>query len=160
MAFNPSSEFSELPLALQLPLKERKNPPDPMAYRVLSVRLREAEHRCFMEQVTAMGLSANLALRIAARRISGFLETDEETRACLREISGHISQISQSLMTLSQAAARSGTVNLSDLSRERMAFGEQFVRLDARLRTILNVAARRQDGKALLTKSMRQKHDF
>jgi type IV secretion system T-DNA border endonuclease VirD1 len=160
MAYKMSSDSTELPLALQLPARERKASPDPMAYRVLSVRLRDAEHRCFMEQVTELGLSANLALRIAARRISGFLEVDNETRTSLREISSHISAISHSLMTISQTAARSGTVNLSELSRERMAFGDQFVRLDARLRTILNVSMRRQDGKMLLTKSMRQKHDF
>lgn len=157
MAFNDSSDISELPLALQ-PL-DRKAAPDPMGYRVLSVRLREAEHRSFMDQVTEEGLSANMALRIAARRISGFLEADQETGTSLREISGEISSISHSLQALSQDAARSGTFNLSDLSRERMAFAKQFVRLDEQLRAILNVAARRQQGKALLTQAMHQKHD-
>jgi type IV secretion system T-DNA border endonuclease VirD1 len=160
MSFNDQSDFAQLPLTIGLSQRERNAKPNPQAYKVLSVRLREAEYACLMDQLSQLGMNTNMALRIATRRIAGYLETDEDTRTSLREISGHISRISKALINLSQAAARSGQFDLKELSRERLAFGEQFARLDARLRTILNVSVRRQDGKALLTKSMRQKHGF
>ena len=95
-----------------------------------------------MDQLSQLGMNTNMALRVATRRIAGYLETDEDTRASLREISGHISKISKALIDLSQTAARSAQFDLKELSRQRLAFGEQFVRLDARLRTILNVSIR------------------
>ncbi|MGO6944728.1 DNA mobilization endonuclease VirD1/MobC family subunit, partial [Rhizobium johnstonii] len=49
---------------------------DPLGYKIVSVRLRSAEFESFSEQLRALGLTSNLALRIAARRIAGFLEID------------------------------------------------------------------------------------
>ena len=94
--------------------------------------------------------------RIAARRIAGFLETDEQTRSMLRDISRSISGISRSLNLLNREAAASGTVDMEAMSRERLAFGKQFVRLEEKLRVVLNVSLRRQDGMAMLKKASRQ----
>ncbi|OWK25762.1 hypothetical protein AJ87_06900 [Rhizobium yanglingense] len=45
---------------------------DPTAYKIVSIRLRQAEHECFASQTEAIGVT-HKASRIAARRIAGFL---------------------------------------------------------------------------------------
>lgn len=129
---------------------------DPSGYKVVSVRLRQAEFLCFAEQAADAGMTNNQALRIAARRIAGFLEIDEQTRGMLRDISRSIAGISQNLNRLNRDAATFGNVDMSAVARERLAFGEQFVRLDEKLRVVLNVSQRRQDGMAMLKKASRQ----
>ena len=125
-------------------------------YKVVSVRLRTAEFAGFEEQTAQAGLTKNLALRIAARRIAGFLETDANTLTLLREISQHIAEISRGLTRLNKACAASGTVDMAELATLRRAFGDEFVRLEDMLRVILNVSMRRQDGLALLKKASAQ----
>jgi type IV secretion system T-DNA border endonuclease VirD1 len=51
----------------------------PRADRTISVRLTEAELAELDAQIDGLGLNRNRALRIAARRIGGFLEVDCET---------------------------------------------------------------------------------
>lgn len=144
-------------LLFQMSTVQRRKPKEsevnPAGYKVVSVRLREPEFLCFAEQVANAGMSNNQALRIAARRIAGFLETDEETRALLREISDSISAISQNLSRLNRQAANIGTIDMAALAQERLAFGQQAVRLDEKLRVVLNVSLRRQDGMTMLKKA-------
>ena len=132
------------------------NNPDASGYKVVSVRLRQAEYVGFAEQAAKAGMTNNLALRIAARRIAGFLETDEATRATLRDISRSISAISRALSLMNREAADSGTIDMAALASERLEFGKQFARLEEKLRVVLNVSLRRQDGMALLQKASRQ----
>ncbi|SDO05713.1 T-DNA border endonuclease VirD1 [Ensifer sp. YR511] len=100
-----------------------------------------------------MGLTHNLALRIAARRISGFLEIDAETRRSLWQISDKIGEISGNLMHLRRIADRSGTLDMDKLAEYRTAFGREFAVLDDKLQTLLNVSQRRIDGCAMLKES-------
>ena len=140
--------------------KERNNGPilkrsmpvyvDIDAYRIVSVRLRQAEYECFTAQTEALGISHSRALRIAARRIAGFLEIDAPTRASLCRISEEISQISTSLRQLSRIAVRDGTVDMQQFTADRSAFGGEFRALDTLLQSILSVSHRRQDGMTLL----------
>lgn len=122
----------------------------PGGYRVVSVRLREAEFMSFSAQARAVGLTHNLALRIAARRIAGFLEIDAETRMLLRQITDEIGDIAEGLIQLNRIAVRDTSLDLAKFSEYRMAFGREFAQLDTQLQTILNVSQRRQDGRALL----------
>lgn len=128
---------------------------DPSAYRVVSVRLREAEYLSFAEQIAPLGISNNLAMRIAARRIAGFLEVDPQTREHLISITAQIGEISANISALSEVAQQSGTVDMDKLTELRIGFGSQFAKLDAQLQTILNVSKRRQDGQAMLIKAAR-----
>jgi type IV secretion system T-DNA border endonuclease VirD1 len=114
------------------------------------VRLREAEFEVFCEQVRALGLTNNMALRIAARRIGGFLEIDPLTRRRLEEIVRNIGVISQNVTNLNAAYAQSGTVDMEEFAAHRAAFGLEFVQLDALLRSILNISRRRIDGRLML----------
>ncbi len=147
-------------LLFQISTASRRRPLNseinPGGYKVVSVRLREPEYLCFAEQVAEAGLTNNQAMRIAARRIAGFLETDEETRTLLREVSSGLNAISQNLSRLNKQAANIGTIDLAALAQERLAFGQQSVRLDEKLRVVLNVSLRRQDGMTMLKKASRQ----
>lgn len=124
---------------------------DPDGYKIVSIRLRQAEFACFSEQARAVGLTHNLALRIAARRIAGFLEIDAETRRLLRQVSGNIGEISLNLSRLRRIAEQSGTVDIRKLDENRRGFGREFAVLDDRLQTLLNISQRRLDGRAMLT---------
>jgi len=125
-------------------------PIDPCGYRIVSVRLRQAEFESFAEQVRGLGLTHNLALRIAARRIAGFLEVDDDTRLLLRQISANIGEISFNLGQLRRVAEREGRLELDTLDEQRRAFGQQFAVLDDKLQMLLNVSKRRLDGRAML----------
>jgi type IV secretion system T-DNA border endonuclease VirD1 len=123
-------------------------------YRVVSIRLRAAEYESFSEQAAALGLSTNLALRIAARRIAGFLEIDPAVRAGLERALLAIGDISRQVGRLHAAYVESGAVDVGALSIQRVAFGEEFAALDASMRTILNISRRRSDGLQLLADAM------
>ena len=128
---------------------------DLKGYRIVSLRLRTAEYLCFAGQVADSGMTNNQALRIAARRIAGFLEIDAETRVLLGDISRTLSGISQNLSKLNREAATLGTVDMSALAEQRLAFGQEYVRLQQKLGVIMNVSLRRQDGMAMLKVAQR-----
>jgi type IV secretion system T-DNA border endonuclease VirD1 len=123
---------------------------DPNAYKIVSVRLREAEFEAFSDQARALGLTNNLALRIAARRIGGFLEIDEETRALLQLTADHIGMLSRSIIGLQAVCREVGRIDMKEFAALRASFGRDFAMLDTRLATILNISKRRSDGRLML----------
>ena len=127
---------------------------DPTAYKVVSVRLRAAEFECFSEQAKILGLSNNMAMRIAARRVAGFLETDEPTRRMLQNILDEIGLIARALNDIDRVGKTRGTIDMDRLASMRAAFGQEFAQLDAHLRSILNLSRRRVDGRQMLRKAM------
>ncbi|WP_186439880.1 DNA mobilization endonuclease VirD1/MobC family subunit [Agrobacterium tumefaciens] len=124
--------------------------PDPQKYKVISVRLREAEYAILARQAAAAGLSHNMALRIAARRIGGFLEIDNPMRSLLQDILREIGQLSRNMNGLKSACSATGKVDMTEFARQRTAFGREFARLDSCLSTILNISRCRRDGRLLL----------
>lgn len=128
---------------------------DLKGYRIVSLRLRAAEYLCFAGQVTTSGMTNNQALRIAARRIAGFLEIDAQTRELLGDISRNLSAISQNLSKLNREATALGTIDMGALAEQRLAFGQEYVRLQQKLGVIMNVSLRRQDGMAMLKAAQR-----
>lgn len=129
---------------------------NPDGYKIVSVRLREAEFFSFAEQVNAAGLTNNMALRIAARRIAGFLEIDIGSRTSLQDISRSIGEMAASLTDLRQVAQRSDYINMDALNEHRMAFGKEFMTLDSLLHQLLNISKRRCDGRAMLIDASQQ----
>jgi len=119
-------------------------------YKIVSIRLRSAEFDTFFKQAEAIGITSNLALRIAARRIGGFLEIDRQVREQLEATLLAIGEISRNIGLLHAAYSDSGEVDTDNLALQRAAFGQEFAKLDALLRSILNVARRRSDGRQLL----------
>ena len=130
--------------------QSKPNPEADNGYRIISVRLRSGEYQAFVQQVAALGLTHNMALRVAARRIGGFLEADGVTRHKLEQISSHIGEISAAVSRLHKTAARCQAVDMTEFERQRQAFGQEFAELDCLLQQILNISRRRQDGKRLL----------
>jgi type IV secretion system T-DNA border endonuclease VirD1 len=146
IASTPAELLGELAPSMQT----KRSSADRGGYKIVSIRLRQAEFECFSKQARELGLTHNMALRIAARRIAGFLEIDEETRGLLRQISGKIGEISFGLGRLQRLAEESGDVDVWKLATYRAGFGHEFAVLDQSLQTILNVSRRRMDGLAML----------
>jgi len=136
-------------------MRDGASPDDSDGYKVVSIRLRMAEFESFSERATSLGLTSNLALRIAARRIAGFLEIDRDVRRQLDEIVGMIGDISRTIGGLHADYAASGAVELAILAEQRVAFGREFAQLDALLRSILNISRRRSDGLRRLEEAMK-----
>ena len=133
---------------------KRQEQTDPPRYKVVSVRLRAAEFEAFSEQAKALGLTGNMALRIAARRIGGFLEIDQDVRGQLESLLTAVGEISRDIRKLHTDYIESREVDLDCLVAQRVAFGEEFAQLDALLRSILNVSKRRSDGRRKLEEAM------
>jgi type IV secretion system T-DNA border endonuclease VirD1 len=119
-------------------------------YKVVCVRLRAAEFDRFAEESGAMGLTSSMALRIAARRIGGFLEVDRECRQELEDLLRSIGILSQALRDLHGTCLAGGMVTIDQLDDQRISFGSAFAQLDGMLRCILNVSLRRADGRSRL----------
>lgn len=119
-------------------------------YKVVCVRLRAAEFEQFALDSKAAGLTSSMAMRIAARRVAGFLEVDPGLRQDLHRTLDAIGTLSLAVRDLHAACIAGGRVTPEELDRQRIAFGSAFAELDALLRSILNVSRRRADGRALL----------
>jgi type IV secretion system T-DNA border endonuclease VirD1 len=115
-------------------------------YKVISLRIRRAEFETFCETVEALGITPNLALRIAVRRIGGFLEVDRDVRNQLEKILVAIGELSGAIRARQATATASGLVEIQSFSDQRILLGAQFAQLDALLRSILNVSKTRIDG--------------
>jgi len=153
MSYGGPPDLPRVPSAGRPLTGQRKHQSDESAYKIVSIRLRSAEFESFFDQANALGLTSNLALRIAARRIAGFLEIDQAMRGQLEKITAAIGEISENLGRLHGAYVESGKVDPGELARQRVAFGHEFAELDASLRSILNVSRRRTDGRRLLEKA-------
>ncbi len=141
----------DLPLEMPVLQNTPRQPVNAGGYKIVSVRLREAEFVSFSEQAHAHSLTTNMALRIAARRIAGFLEVDANTRETLQEISRSIGEIASNLNSMRNITLRTGSPSdIAALTELRVAFGREFSRLDFLLQRILTLSKRRRDGRALL----------
>nr|ARU12576.1 virulence protein VirD1 [Agrobacterium tumefaciens] len=116
----------------------------------MSARLRSAEYETFSYQARLLGLSDSMAIRVAVRRIGGFLEIDADTREKMEAILQSIGILSSNVSMLLSAYAEDPRSDLEAVRDERIAFGEAFAALDGLLRSILSVSRRRIDGRSLL----------
>lgn len=126
----------------------------PDEYKIVSVRLRLAEFEELDIQARALGLTNNMAVRIAIRKIAGFLETDSGTRKDLDTVVSAIGRIADDLGRLSNVCERNGSADLQTLNMHRNELGREFRKLDGLLRDILNTGRRRVDGRFLLGESV------
>ena len=112
-----------------------------------------AELAEFDAAIAPLGLKRNRALRIAARRIGGFLEADAETLAVLKDIQAQISGIARNVNQIAKAANRTHDPDFRAFMEERRDLGKALSRLDAELRSITEIATRRSDGEARLRRA-------
>lgn len=118
----------------------------PRAEKVISVKMTAAELAEFDAQIAVLGLKRNRALRIAARRVGGFVELDADTVALLREINRAVAGIGVNVNQIAKAANRTHEPAYQRFLEERAQLGAELARLDAVLQPLFDVAKRRGDG--------------
>ena len=118
--------------------------------RVVTVKMTEAELAELDAAITPLGLKRNRALRIAARRIGGFVEAAPEEVGLLRDAVRQLGGIARNVNQIAKAANRTWDPDYRGFMEERAALGREIARLDARLQAVLDLAARRRDGLARL----------
>ncbi|UOM37039.1 DNA mobilization endonuclease VirD1/MobC family subunit [Acuticoccus sp. I52.16.1] len=123
------------------------------AEKTISVKMTEAELVAFDAAIAQVGLKRNRALRIAARRIGGFLEADAETLAVLKDLQAQIAGIARNVNQIAKAANRTLEPDYRAFMEERRDLGKALSRLDSELRTITETATRRTDGEARLRRA-------
>ena len=123
---------------------ERTGVPD---FVVMSVKMRRAEADAFRALCTELGVRPNRAFRTMARHASGYLEiggtVEDELRVAVRQLRGIATNVNQ----IAKAANRTRTPDYADFMSERAALGPVLMRLSIQARRILDVSARRLDGR-------------
>ena len=132
---------------------DTSNPASKRAEKTVSVKMTETELAAFDEAIARAGLKRNRALRIAARRIGGFLEADAETLAVLKDVQAQIAGIARNVNQIAKSANRTYDPDYRAFMEERRDLGKALSRLDTELRTITETATRRTDGEARLRKA-------
>ena len=123
------------------------------ADRTLSIRLTEAELAEFDAQIAPLGLKRNRALRIAARRIAGFVEADPAEVAALRDATRQLGGVARNVNQIARAANRTRDPDYRAFMEERAALGRELARIEARVQVLLDLVTRRKEGLARLEKA-------
>ena len=124
--------------------------------KVFSIRATRAEVEEFDAQLETVGMKRSQALRIAMRRIAGFVEVDQAVTQELREATKQISGIAKNVNQIARAANRTHDPDYIAFMEERRALGKELSRVEAQMQRILNLAARRQDGLARLDEASKK----
>ncbi|WP_299843721.1 DNA mobilization endonuclease VirD1/MobC family subunit [uncultured Jannaschia sp.] len=118
--------------------------------RVVTVKMSAAELAELDAAIAPLGLKRNRALRIAARRIGGFVEAAPEEVALLRDAVRQLGGIARNVNQIARAANRTRDPDYRGFLEERAALGREMARVEARMQAVLDLAARRRDGLARL----------
>ncbi len=124
--------------------------PAARAERVVSVKMTEPEVAELDAAIAPLGLTRNRALRIAARRIGGFVEADPAEVEALRDAVRQLGGIARNVNQIARAANRTHDPDYRGFMEERAALGRQLARVEDRVQELLDLAARRRDGLARL----------
>ncbi|WP_299821973.1 DNA mobilization endonuclease VirD1/MobC family subunit [uncultured Jannaschia sp.] len=125
-------------------------PPPVRADKTISVRLTEAELAEFDAQIAQLGIKRNRALRIAARRIGGFVEADPAQVEALRDVARQLVGVARNINQIAKSANRTRDPDYRAFMEERAALGKVLARVQGETQIILDLAARREDGLARL----------
>jgi type IV secretion system T-DNA border endonuclease VirD1 len=130
---------------------------EPRADKTLSVRLTEAELAEFDAQIAGLGLNRNRALRIAARRISGFLEVDAAVVEALRDLNRQLAGVATNVNQIAHAANRTHDPDYRAFLAQRAELGRLLIETRGALQQILDLGARREDGLTRLSAAVGEK---
>lgn len=120
------------------------------ADKTISIRLTRAELAEFDAQIARLGIKRNRALRIAARRIGGFVEADEAQVVALRDVARQLIGVARNINQIAKSANQTREPDYRAFMEERAALGKVLARVQGQTQTILDLAARREDGLARL----------
>lgn len=123
------------------------------ADKVVTVRLTEAELAEFDAQITVLGIKRNRALRIAARRIGGFVEADAAQIEELRSINRQLTGIARNINQIAKSANRTHEPAYRAFMEDRADLGRVLARVFGELQVMLDLSARREDGLERLDKA-------
>ena len=116
------------------------------ADKVVTVRLTEAELAELDDQIAVLGIKRNRALRIAARRIGGFLEADAGQVEALRDIARQLMGVARNINQIAKSANRTHDPDFIAFMEDRAELGKMLAKVQDETQAILNLAARREDG--------------
>ena len=122
----------------------------PRAEKTVSVKMTEAELAEFDAQIATLGIKRNRALRIAARRIAGFVEADPAQVAALRDVARQLIGVARNINQIAKSANRTRDPDYRAFMEERAALGRELAKVQGQTQIILDLAARREDGLARL----------
>ena len=125
----------------------------PRADRTIPVKMTEDELADFDAQIATLGMKRNRALRIAARRIAGFVEVTPEQIEVLKDATRQLTGIARNINQIAKSANRTRDPEYGAFMEERAALGRELVRIEGQMQAILNLAARRADGLARLERA-------
>jgi type IV secretion system T-DNA border endonuclease VirD1 len=123
------------------------------ADRVVTVRMTEAELAELDTQIGRLGMKRNRALRIAARRIGGFVEADAAQVAALRDVARRLVEVARDINRIAKAGEESGGPDFRAFMEARATLGRELAAAQAGTQAVLDLAARREDGLARLAKA-------
>lgn len=116
------------------------------AEKTVSVKMTEAELAEFDAQIAIAGIKRNRALRIAARRIGGFLEADAAQVEALRDIARQLTGVARNINQIAKSANRTRDPDYRAFMEDRADLGRLMAKVQGQTQIILDVAARRDDG--------------
>ncbi|PZX14171.1 type IV secretion system T-DNA border endonuclease VirD1 [Palleronia aestuarii] len=128
--------------------------PAQRADRTIAVRVTEAELAEFDTQIARLGIKRNRALRIAMRRIGGFVEADPMQVEALRDVARQLVGVARNINQIAKSANRTRDPDYRAFMEERAALGKVLVQVQGQTQTILDLAARREDGLARLDREV------
>ncbi len=120
------------------------------ADKVVTVRVTEAELAEFDTQIAQLGIKRSRALRIAVRRIGGFVEADPAQIEVLRDITRQLIGVARNINQIAKSANRTRDPDYKAFMEERAELARELARVHSQTQTILDLAARREDGLARL----------
>ncbi len=120
------------------------------ADKTVSVKMTEAELAEFDAQIAKVGLNRNKALRIAARRIGGFVEADADQVAALRDVARQLIGVARNINQIAKSANRTRDPDFVAFMEDRKELGKILARVQGQTQVLLDLAARRGDGLARL----------
>lgn len=133
---------------------EPSGPTEP-GFVVMATKVRPAEAEEFRRVCATFEVRPNRGLRALVRKATGYLEPDREAVDALRAMTRQVTGIATNVNQIARVANRDRRVDERALMAEWKALGGQLARVEASAQRILDVAARRTDGLALLTDALR-----
>ncbi|MEN9062727.1 DNA mobilization endonuclease VirD1/MobC family subunit [Ponticoccus litoralis] len=124
--------------------------------RPISVKMTADELTDFDREIERRGLNRNRALRIAVRRVARFVEVDTETLALLKNMDAQLSGIARNVNQIAKAANQKDDPHYQDFMKERALLGKELMRVQDKIRKIMDTAQRRGDADARLQKAGKQ----
>lgn len=121
-----------------------------VGFATVSVKLRPEEKAELKRVCDRLGLTPNRAMRIMARRSSGFLELDNQSLEHLEIITQQIIGVSRNINQIAKAANRTRSPDYIAFMEDRAALSKELRSLQRVLQSVTNTARRRTDGLAPL----------